>query len=73
MAVVRNSTMDALLEEINLQLRLLPDRLRTLSQERESSSRPQSIVDVDYADAHHSYGEILRDLVKNLQCEYVLM
>lgn len=64
--------MDALLEEINLQLRLLPNRLRTLSKKKESSSRPSSIIDVDYADDHYGYSEMLRCLAKTLQCVYGL-
>lgn len=60
--------MEALLEEVNLQLRLLSDHLNILRSKEGLPGRPSSIIDVNDADADHNYGGTLRHLACSLQC-----
>lgn len=60
--------MEVLLEEVNLQLRSLPDRVKILKSKNGPPKRPSSIIDVNEADAGHNYGETLRHLACSLQC-----
>lgn len=60
--------MEALLQEVNLQLSLLPDNLNILRSKKEPLRRPSSVIDVNDADADHNYGGTLRRLACSLQC-----